>query len=582
MSNSSTTVIARRPRWPWLALVAGLAWTAIIRAPMVANAVDHLDSDLAVDGLTLLDMVQGRLRWHFPGTPYMGITPILAALPQALAWGATPVTLVSGGAAIWLAVVASTFWLMWRALGPGTAAWGLLPLVCSSVGTVWLSSRVTGGHLLTLAWHNLAIVGLVGCMRSGGWTRALGLGVWCGLGLYLDPLFLFTLAGLVPVAVVLWWGGGRALWGFALAAVFALGVAVGIAPRDIGRYVDPYDCYPAQFELTLDPWAVLEHSRLLFFYALPRLISGIELQGLGRLAAQPDQAIPQLLNVVAGQGPRPGLPFSVGAELLSVGLVSVFAFCVYRLVRESIRPKDPASAVACRTALISALLIIPAFLLNKNVYNSDNYRYLVYLLTPWAMGFGLWFRDLAGRGPARAIVALVLASIFVEVMTSSVFHWYRDTRHYLDEQGRPTVVDHPSWRELDVLSVPPRGISLPAGAIKGYSIPPDATHVMGSYWDVYRMAFLSGGKVTGVPFPMYPNRFPGWSRGLALGRGKLLIFSPDRPPRFGFTTPADEPGPWVPQLASARSIGWRPALVTLWRAAGRDSAEIGRLSIEVP
>ncbi len=579
MSIPSTTVIVRRPRWPWLALAVGLAWTALIRAPMIANAVDHLDSDLAVDGLTLLDMVHGRFRWHFPGTPYMGIAPILAALPQALAWGATPATLVSGGGVIWLLVVSSTFWLMWRALGPGPAAWGLLPLVCSSVGTVWLSSRVTGGHLLTLAWHNLAIVGFLGCAGSGKRRGIPILGIWCGLGLYLDPMFLFTLAGLASAAAVAWWAGGRSRRGLSLVVLFLAGVALGIVPREIGRLVDPYDCYPAQFELTLEPRAVLEHWRLLTFRALPRLISGIELPGLGWVTENPFSAIPYVVSL-SGRGPRAPGPFAVGSELLSIGLMVFFAVCVSRVIREAIRPRDSAGALAARAATVSALLIIPAFLFNKNVYNSDNYRYLVYLLTPWTMGFGLWFRDLAGRGTARAIVAIALASIFVELATSGLFHWYRDVRAYLDQAGRPIVMDHSSWMELELWN--PRDRRQRSVSFSDYSIPADATHVMGSYWDVYLIAFLSAGRMTGVPFPMYPNRFPGWSRGLAPGQGKLIVFSPNRPPSPVPSTPADEPSTFSRRVSSSRGLDWRPALGTLWRAEGRDPAEINRLTIEVP
>ena len=50
-------------------------------------------------------------------------------------------------------------------------------------------------------------------------------------------------------------------------------------------------------------------------------------------------------------------------------------------------------------------------------------------------------------------------------------------------------------------------------------MPPDVTHVFGGYWDVYKMAFLSGGRLVGIPFPMYPNRFragrAGWGRAVA-------------------------------------------------------------------
>ena len=42
---------------------------------------------------------------------------------------------------------------------------------------------------------------------------------------------------------------------------------------------------------------------------------------------------------------------------------------------------------------------------------------------------------------------------------------------------------------------------------------PEATWIEGGYWDVYRLAFLNGGKVRGAPFPVYPNRFPEWKKG---------------------------------------------------------------------
>src|SRR4051794_24435597 len=57
MSTQPSAAIDQRPRWPWVVLGMGLLWTALLRAPLILNAEDHLDSDLAVDGLTLLDAV---------------------------------------------------------------------------------------------------------------------------------------------------------------------------------------------------------------------------------------------------------------------------------------------------------------------------------------------------------------------------------------------------------------------------------------------------------------------------------------------------------------------------------------------
>src|SRR5271154_7111066 len=97
MTHQSSTVIERRPYWPWVLLGLGLVWTVLIRVPLIVNAEAHVDSDLAVDGLTLLDAVHGQWRWHYPGTPSTGSIPVLLSWPQAVVWGANPITLVSGG-----------------------------------------------------------------------------------------------------------------------------------------------------------------------------------------------------------------------------------------------------------------------------------------------------------------------------------------------------------------------------------------------------------------------------------------------------------------------------------------------------
>ncbi len=109
----------------------------------------------------------------------------------------------------------------------------------------------------------MAFVGLYACLTRGGWLRAATLGLWCGLGLYLDAMFLFTLAGLVPAALLAWFSTGRSRAGIGLAAVFLIAMLVGLLPREIGRRVDPYDAYPSQFEATLERTAVREHARLL-------------------------------------------------------------------------------------------------------------------------------------------------------------------------------------------------------------------------------------------------------------------------------------------------------------------------------
>jgi hypothetical protein len=574
MSTPTHDAPARRLRWPWVALGLGLLWTVLIRVPLVLNAHDHLDSDLSVDGLTLLDAVHGHWRWHYPGTPYMGILPMLTSYPQALVWGADPITLVSGGTIIWLLVVGSTFWLAARAYGLEVAGWAILPLVCSSLGTIWLSGRITGGHLLTLVWHTGAFAGFYVCLTRGRWPRAAALGLWCGLGLYLDAMFLLTLAGMVPAALLAWLTTGRSKTGIGLAAVFSVAMLVGLLPREIGRRVDPYDAYPSQFDVTLEPKAIWEHTRLLGLHCLPRLIAGSELWqlenagtsihsvgiGLARLSAA------QIQSAVPGR-----------REWLAILLVTAFLIALYRVARDAASPTSPPRRAISLGTFASALLIVAAFLVNRNIYNSDNYRYLIFLLTPWALGFGLVLSDLARRGWAGSLSAWLVAALLFAVMTLATFLWYRGERVYVDQRGMPVRLPLPDWSELTVVP----DVRLGTTAVPmDFMVPPDVSHVMGGYWDVYKIAFLSGGRLAGIPFPQYPNRFRGWSRGLGPSRGKLLILNPEVTVRSSASNSRADQGTGM--VRSAKRINWHSALRTIWVSERRDPAELSRLQVVVP
>ena len=352
MSTHPADATARRPRWPWVVLGLGLVWTVLIRVPLVLNAEDHLDSDLAVDGLTLLDAVHGHWRWHYPGTPYMGILPMLSSYPQALVWGANPITLVSGGRS-------SGYWSWprrsgWRgrAFGLEVAGWAIVPLVFSSLGTIWLSGRITGGHLLTLVWHTVAFVGLYACLTRAAGRGAAALGLWCGLGLYLDAMFLFTLAGLVPAAMLAWLSTGRsesrhrpgrrvpgrACWPVSL-------------PREIGRRVDPYDAYPSQFAGdAANAAAIWEHARLLVLHCLPRLIAGTELHELRESAARPIAALATRLGWLEPERRiRSALPGP--GEWLAVLLLRRLSWRLLVRLRRSGAVADPARKAVGRGTL---------------------------------------------------------------------------------------------------------------------------------------------------------------------------------------------------------------------------------------
>ncbi len=577
MTDSSAGADIRSPRWPWAVLALGLVWTVLIRVPLVLNAEDHLDSDLAVDGLTLIDALHGQWRWHYPGTPHMGILPLFFSYLQALIWGANAITLVSGGTLIWLLIVVATFWLALRTYGLAVAGWAILPLVFSSTGTIWLSGRITGGHLLTLAWHILAFVFLHGCLTKGGRLRSAVLGLWCGLGLYLDMMFLFTLFGLLPAAVLAWYFAGRWRIKLSTIAAFVAGAAVGFIPHEIGRMVDPYNAYPSQFAATFEASAIGEHGRLLVRHCLPRLIAGTELVEVDRLAQRNELVFGKLFqSLYEGRQPRGLPPYQ---EWLAVFWLTAFLAGFIRLGFEAVWARDAWGKGISLGIWISALLIVAAFLLNKNIFNSDNYRYLIFLLPPWSLGFGLLMGGLSRRGlPARATSGILVVALFWG-MTFSTYSWYRDELGFLDRHWRIVRVAQLAWNEIPVSSRPTRGQAKRVA----YVVAPDVTHVFGDYWDVYRMSFLSGKKIEGIPYPMYPNRFPGWSRGLGPEEGKLLALGIRRE-LSGRGTRKRSPAASAPLavLDPNTAKNWRAPFGAVWQNAGRDPAEIDRLHVVVP
>ncbi len=566
MNQPPSPTTGRRPLWPWVVLALGLIWTVAIRVPLVHNAEDHLDSDLAVDGLTLLDATHGHWRWHYPGTPHMGILPVFFSYPQALVFGANPVTLVSGGTAIWALIVVATFGLAWRAFGPSVAAWSIVPLVFSSKGTIWLSGRITGGHLLTLGWHTLALGGLGVCLTRGGWRRAGLLGVWCGLGLYLDAMFAMSIVGIAAAASLEWLTSGRGKSGLILAAAFVAGLLVGILPREVGRWIDPYDAYPAQFSATFEPSAVLGHAELLVDECLPRLLAGSGLRW-----------------TTYSVGPRAGRLSVATTFWPSFAILVAFVAAVAWLGFDGIRSAAAPGRAVAISSLFSAAAIVAAFLVNRNIFNSDNYRYLIFLLTPWALGFGLGMDSLVRRGRRWRAGAALAAVLLVAFMSDSTLRWYQ-FRRYVDPHGIPTRPPRAPWSEVIVSSGRRRPTASPRGlrATGRYTIPPDITHVFGSYWEVYRLSFLSGGRIRGIPNARYPNRFPGWSSGLGPGRGRILILWPAESSPWSSKPAAEVVGERFERLHSARGVAWQPGFATVWVNDGRDPAELERLPVVVP
>ena len=521
MSLSPPTQTTSRPAGtrlvPWLCLAAAICWSVLLRVPLVLNAPVHLDSDLAVDGLTLQETVQGHWRWHYPGSPYMGTGAVLLSWCQARIWGANPVTLVSGGIVAHVLLTAAVFALAWRVFGRGVAMGGLLPLAFASTGVLWLSGRITGGHLLIVAWSAVAWLLVHEALVRGRWMSLMALGVWCGLGVYLDSMFLMTLAGVLISGLTGLMlmsrsrrstapgeadGSASQLWLSRVMGglVLCLAFLAGAAPRAIGRWVEPYDAYNEQFSWSLDSRLLAEHARILLLECLPRLVAGHRLPGL---EADPD---PSLLGT--GAPIQKSLASHGGFRwwtlLLSVLALGSFTAAMGRLAHAVVSRSDIGSRAIAAGMLASAAAIGAGFLVNRNIFSSDNYRYLVLLLVPWSIGHGLVLKRASQRSLSGRVAALACAIALAALFTCDAAAWYRrlgwiddrlmPVRRRLDDPALRWLLDHPEVRAM-----------------------------YGSYWDVYRLSFLTGGKVKGVPFPVFPNRFPEWSASLPGGRPETLL-----------------------------------------------------------
>lgn len=492
-------------------LVLALGWSALVRIPLIANAPAHLDSDLAVDGLTLREATDGHWRWHYPGTPYMGTGAVLLSYPQARLWGATPSSLVSGGTIAYLALIGGVFATAWACRGPGVAAWALVPLAFASTGTIWLTGRITGGHMLAAGWSAWAWAIFAWLLKRGGKGRAALLGAWLGLGMWHDSMFLMTIVGMAAAGIVAAVAARRA-WtrraalgcGLAFVACFA----IGYAPRPLGRWLEPHDAYNEQFAWSLEPKLLTEHAGILLLDCLPRLVAGHRLPGF---EADPD---PELLGggapVASGRRGEIGAPAVASTALGMAGFAAAFLALAWRVVRRGPPEAEPA-AVADRAIplglLVSSAAILAAFVVNRNIFNADNYRYLVLLLIPGALGFGVMMHALAERGVGGKLAAFGIATAFALAFAADASAWYRRLGWIDDRWGVVRrAVDDPALRWLDEH--------------------PEVETFAAGYWDAYRLTFLADRPVRGVPHPIYPNRFPEWSQGLPGGRPTTLIARP--------------------------------------------------------
>ena len=191
--------------------------------------------------------------------------------------------------------------------------------------------------------------------------------------------------------------------------------------------------------------------------------------------------------------------------------------------------------------------------------------------------------DLTGRGLFGRVSGCILVLILVVGMTAKTIGWYRHELGYVGRLWQVVRVSQPVWSRPPPWRTDSHGKVIEVNVVLDpnswpYDVGSDVTHIFGDYWDVYRMAFLSGGRVVGIPHPSYPNRFRGWSRGLGPEKGKLMVLGlrRERRSQFGHAVHVF----YDPKSRTASN--WRSPFGTAWLNDGRDPAEVDRIRVILP
>jgi len=471
-------------------LFACLALAVFLRWPMMTAAERHLDSDLAVDGLTLRQFVEeGKWRWHYPGTPHIGAAPMLLSLPAVAIWGEGPASLVFAGVAANLLLISGVYLLVLKAYGRTPALVSGLLLAAGGLGQVWLSARVTGGHLLAAAWLAWAWYFWAGLIHRNAILLWIGFGLFCGLGLWVDSIFLLGLAGLFFASLAEAWKFRKTVSlqrRLAQAMLFSMMLTVGPLLTSLG---DGENVYGDQFQLITDIPSLIDHTKILFLQCLPRLAFGRSITGKDEIT-WPDQ------------------PFkNETSPLLITALVALsITAIIFKLISKKTQLSHRASWLGSVWFGLVCMLILnlAAFIFNKNIFNSDNYRYLVCILPL----IGLLYAGLVASGHFRPINIAILL-LMACILGYDVYQWQKHA--FLRDSE--TAGDQISATG-DVIAFPRRKFTYNQIFISQASGSPPLVNgtFEADYWVVYKSIYLYRLPISnGRPFGFYPDRFKSFS-----------------------------------------------------------------------
>jgi 4-amino-4-deoxy-L-arabinose transferase-like glycosyltransferase len=486
--------MSRTPRRVWLALAGVLALALLSRLLLLASGAVSFHSDEAVVGLMARHILAGERPVFFYGQAYMGsLDAWLIAAGFALA-GESVLTIRLVQSALYLGVVAVSFWLAWRLTGRAAAAlacgalFAVPPVLLALYTTATLGgyneTLLLGGLCLLLAWS-------VTHDDARAWLRWAALGLAGGLGWWANGLIAIALlpaAGLIALWLARGPRGGRraALGGIGLAA---LGFVIGSAPWWV--FALQHDLAPLRFFIggTAGGFAGGDVLSL----SLGERLIGLVFLGLPTLA-----------------GAR--FPWEAGwfTAPLGVPLLLLFAFAAWRAARGRL-PLQPGAA-----GLLLGMLALFAGVFLASRFSSDpTGRYFLPISLPLFVLFGALAASLERRWLGTALVAGALGFF--------AFGQWSAARSGPGLTTQFNLVTHiPNTHDAELIAfLEERGLT------RGYS----------TYWVSFRTAFLSGERVQlSAALPYKPDlsytpldeRYPPF-RAAADAAGRFAIISANVP-----------------------------------------------------
>jgi hypothetical protein len=390
-----------------------------------------------------------------------------------------------------------------RLYGPRAANWSLVPLIFVSTDVLFWTSFPIGGHALVTFWHVAALLLLGRYLDSGKTSWLVALGGWSGLGYYTYQMFLFSLILIVPVAILGRAGPLRRRAGGLASVLFVASFFAGWSPHLIGRTVDSHDVYGTQ---TRAVWSVEWLKRsvpVLFRDCLPKFVAGPGQTGEGL----PKPATIDEAARVAIAACWLAITFGYYRRVLATRTSAFFPRAVTGSSADAIGAVGQANRGICepdRRAsdsdanktlrfLVAATppMVLAGFVLHPAVDNHTHSRYLIYLMAWWPTAFGAtlggpqWSDPRRPGGTLLRAAAIAISVVFMVASATETYRYWR-AREAVTRYGRPLV--------------PPED-----PVVEFLKTQDSFVYLYGWYWDVYRLTFLTGERVKGVPVQQFPD-----------------------------------------------------------------------------